>query len=196
MLLKGMDFDGLLFTFLDIAQQCMSHFEKRRDDVPMTLRVSRVMLLVASYHGLNQRELAELAEFDPATFVGVLDRLESEGWIHRVSDPKDRRAHLIVLANRAEPLVDRIRTAIRSMMVDVLREVPGEERASMLRNLQRISRSLSSGNAADSVEPAHRHSSTGSLRQSSRGELAAAPSQSEWASTLSAMEGARVNEVT
>jgi DNA-binding MarR family transcriptional regulator len=51
-------------------------------------------------------------------------------------DPKDRRAHLIVLTNRAKPLVGRIRTAIRSMMVDVLREVPGEERASMLRNPQ------------------------------------------------------------
>jgi MarR family transcriptional regulator for hemolysin len=141
-LLRGLDFDALLFTFLDIAQQCMAHFEKRLGDVPMTLRVSRVMLLVASYHGLNQRELAELADFDPATLVGVLDRLESEGWIHRISDPKDRRAHLIVLANRAEPLVDRIRTATRSMMVDLLREVPGEERASMLRNLQQISRSL------------------------------------------------------
>jgi DNA-binding MarR family transcriptional regulator len=150
-----------------------------------TLRVSRVVLLVASYHGLNQRELAELADFDPATFVGVLDRLESEGWIHRVSDPKDRRAHLIVLANRAEPLVDRIRTAIRSMMVDVLREVPGEERASMLRNLQRIGRSLSSGSAADPLEPAHRASSMGSPRESSRGEPATAPSQSEWASANS-----------
>jgi DNA-binding MarR family transcriptional regulator len=166
-----MDFDGLLFTFLDIAQQCMSHFEKRRDDVPMTLRVSRVMLLVASYHGLNQRELAELAEFDPATFVGVLDRLESEGWIHRVSDPKDRRAHLIVLANRAEPLVDRIRTAIRSMMVDVLREIPGEERTSMLRNLQRISRSFSSGSAADSLEPAHRDARSGHASSMPRADL-------------------------
>src|SRR5260370_39141997 len=106
LLLKGLDFDGLLFTFLDIAQQCMA------------------------------------------------------------------RAHLIVLTNGAEPLVNRIRTAIRSMMVDVLREVPGEERASMLRNLQQISRSLSCGRAADSLEPVHRVSSMRSPRESSRGELA------------------------
>jgi DNA-binding MarR family transcriptional regulator len=176
-LIKGLDFDGLLFAFLDIAQQCMAHFEKRRGDVPMTLRVSRVMLLVASYNGLKQRELAELADFDPATFVRVLDRLESEGWIQRISDPKDRRAHLIVPTNRAEPLVNRIRTAIRSMTVDVLREVPGEERASMLRNMQQISRSLSSGRAVDSLEPAHGASSMGSPRESSRGELATVPSQ-------------------
>ena len=176
MLLRGLDFDGLLFTLLDIAQQCMAHFEKRRGDVPMTLRVARVMLLVASYHGLNQRELAELADFEPATIVGVLDRLESEGWIHRIADPKDRRAHLIILTNRAEPLVNRIRTAIRSLMVDVLREVPEEERGSMLRNLQRISRSLSSGRAADSLEPAHRVGSMGSPRELSRGEPATVPS--------------------
>jgi MarR family transcriptional regulator for hemolysin len=168
-LLRGLDIDGLLFTFLDIAQQCTVHFEKHRGDVPMTLRVSRVLLLVASYHGLNQRQLGALADFDPATFVGVLDRLESEGWIQRISDPKDRRAHPIVLTNRAEPLVDRIRTAIRSTVVDVLRDVPGEERASMLRNLHQISRSLSSGRAADPPEPAHRDSSMGSPRELSRG---------------------------
>jgi len=96
-LLKGLDFDGLLFTFLDIAQQCMAHFEKRRGDVPMTLRVSRVMLLVASYHGLNQRELAELADFDPATFVGVLDRLESEGWIQRINGTEYHNYHFLFL---------------------------------------------------------------------------------------------------
>src|SRR5258707_6619256 len=79
----------------------MAHFEKRRGDAPMTLRVSRVLLLVASYPGLNQRELADLADFDTATIVGVLDRLDSEGWIHRISDLKAHRAHLIILFGRA-----------------------------------------------------------------------------------------------
>jgi hypothetical protein len=75
------------------------------------------------------------------------------------------------------PLVNRIRTAIGSMMVEVLREVPEEERASMLRNLQQIRWNLSSGCAADLREPAHRVSSMGSPRESSRGQLATVPSQ-------------------
>jgi hypothetical protein len=55
-----------LFALLDIAQQCMVHFEKRHGDVPMTLRVSRATLLVASYHGLKRRELGALADFEVA----------------------------------------------------------------------------------------------------------------------------------
>ena len=64
------------------------------------------------------------------------------------------------------------------------REVPEEERGSMLRNLQQISRSLSSGRAAGSLEPAHRVSSIGSPRESSRDELATAPSQQAPATQL------------
>jgi DNA-binding MarR family transcriptional regulator len=140
---KDQDLDGLLFALLDVARHCMKHFEKYREEIPLTLRACRALLLVARYQGLNQGELAALADFDPAAFVRVLDRLESHGWIQRTPDPEDRRAHRIVLTERAKPHVSRIRTAIHSTAADALCELAVEERASMLKNLRRMRGKLS-----------------------------------------------------
>ena len=137
---KDQDLDDLLFALLDAARECMKHFERYREEVPLTLRTCRALLLVASYPGLNQGELAALADFDPAALVRVLDRLESHGWIERTPDLEDRRAHRIVLTERAKPHVMRIRAAIRSTATEALCELKAEERASMLKNLWRMTR--------------------------------------------------------
>jgi len=136
------EFDALLFELLDVAQHCRKLIERCGGDIPLTLPACRALLLVATCQGLSQRQLAALADVHPAKLARVLDGLEKRGWIQRVSDPNDRRARRIFLAARAEPLVSRIRTAIRSTTTDALRDVPEEERASMLRNLGQMRRNL------------------------------------------------------
>jgi DNA-binding MarR family transcriptional regulator len=49
------------------------------------------------YGPLSPSELARRAGLHPATMTGVLDRLESGGWIVRERDPSDRRAVLVRL---------------------------------------------------------------------------------------------------
>lgn len=47
-------------------------------------------------HGpLSPSALARLAGLHPATLTGILDRLESAGWIARDRDPSDRRAVVV-----------------------------------------------------------------------------------------------------
>ncbi|MGN7799627.1 MarR family winged helix-turn-helix transcriptional regulator [Leifsonia sp. 22587] len=55
-----------------------------------------------SIHGpLSPGALSKLAELHPATLTGILDRLESGGWIARERDPQDRRAVVVrVLPDR------------------------------------------------------------------------------------------------
>ena len=48
--------------------------------------------LVARHGPLSPSALARLAGLHPATMTGVLDRLETGGWIARRRDPADRRA--------------------------------------------------------------------------------------------------------
>jgi DNA-binding MarR family transcriptional regulator len=140
---ESKQFDGLLFLVLDVARQCMEHFERCRDEeIPLTLRACRAVLQVARHQGLNQGELAALTDFDSTTLVRVLDRLENRGWIRRLPDPADRRAHRIVLGEQAGPPVGLIRRAVRSTALNALREVPPEERAAMVRNLRRMQKSL------------------------------------------------------
>src|SRR6202042_3659357 len=56
--------------------------------------------LVARHGPLSPTALARRAGLHPATMTGILDRLESGGWIDRGRDPADRRA-VVVQAARA-----------------------------------------------------------------------------------------------
>ena|SRR5438270_8570623 len=44
---------------------------------------------------MNQRRLSELTMIDKSSIVLFLDTLEHGGWIRRVRDPSDRRAHIV-----------------------------------------------------------------------------------------------------
>ena len=44
---------------------------------------------------LSQAELASRMAIEPPTLVGLLDRMEQQGWITRVSFPGDRRKKLV-----------------------------------------------------------------------------------------------------
>jgi DNA-binding MarR family transcriptional regulator len=158
----------LLFLLLDVARQCTESFAKCGDDIPLTLRACRAVLLISRHEGLSQGELAELADLDPAALVRILDRLETHGWIKRLSDPTDRRAHRLVVTERAGPLLDRIQTAIRRASLDACRGVSDEGRTVMLRTLRRMKGNLSSGSVTESE-----HRSQAAKGPTTRGEASA-----------------------
>jgi DNA-binding MarR family transcriptional regulator len=47
--------------------------------------------LVSRYEPITPGRLADLCGLRPATVTGVLDRLETDGWVQRERDAKDRR---------------------------------------------------------------------------------------------------------
>jgi MarR family transcriptional regulator for hemolysin len=58
--------------------------------------------LVHDGEQLSQAELAAKMAIEPPTLVGLLDRMEQQGWITRVGCPDDRRKKLVCLAPAAE----------------------------------------------------------------------------------------------
>jgi DNA-binding MarR family transcriptional regulator len=51
--------------------------------------------LIARHGPLSPSALARRAGLHPATMTGILDRLESGGWVVRERDPSDRRAVVV-----------------------------------------------------------------------------------------------------
>jgi DNA-binding MarR family transcriptional regulator len=47
--------------------------------------------------GMSQRRLGELTRIEKSSMVLYLDGLESAGWVLRRRDPRDRRAHIVML---------------------------------------------------------------------------------------------------
>ena len=74
----------------------------------ITYRQSMVLGWLALEGELSQTELASKMMIEPPTLVGILDRMERDGWITRHDCPSDRRKKLIRTNPAAEPVWDKI----------------------------------------------------------------------------------------
>lgn len=74
----------------------------------ITYRQSMVLGWLALEGELSQTELAAKMMVEPPTLVGILDRMERDGWISRNNCPADRRKNLIRANPEAEPVWEKI----------------------------------------------------------------------------------------
>lgn len=65
-----------------------------------------VELHMAGDRGLNQSELSRKLKVSRANITGLIERMEKDGLVVRVSHPTDRRAFHVSLSERAEGMVN------------------------------------------------------------------------------------------
>lgn len=70
----------------------------------ITYRQWEVLAWISYAGEMSQTELAERMGIEAPTLVGVLDRMERDGWIQRVPSETDRRKKLIHPTERVEPV--------------------------------------------------------------------------------------------
>lgn len=80
-----------------------------------TFRQCQVLGYLAYEGPLAQNELAERMRVEPPTLVGILDRMERDGWICREACPDDRRKKIIRPTAAAEPVWQTILQCGRSV---------------------------------------------------------------------------------
>lgn len=74
----------------------------------VTFRQAQVLGCLALEGRLSQTDLAERMRIEPPTLVGILDRMERDGWIRRGGDIKDRRKKLVEATAAAKPAWSKI----------------------------------------------------------------------------------------
>jgi MarR family transcriptional regulator for hemolysin len=74
----------------------------------ITFRQAQVLGCLAMAGKLSQAELAERMRIEPPTLVGILDRMERDGWIQRDGCQQDRRKKLIRPTDEAVPVWTKI----------------------------------------------------------------------------------------
>jgi DNA-binding MarR family transcriptional regulator len=75
--------------------------------------------LIARQGPISPGALAQRAALHPATMTGILDRLESGGWVARERDPSDRRAVLVrALRDRSADLA-RLYSGMNASMSEI-----------------------------------------------------------------------------
>lgn len=70
-----------------------------------------ILLELWSEEGLTQKQLLERVDVEQATMANTLARMERDGLIERKPHPKDKRAQLVYLTDKARSMKDEALTA-------------------------------------------------------------------------------------
>jgi len=121
--------DGATLMIVDIARLLRRRFETALAsvDTGLTVAEARALACVWRNPGLRQAAIAERMNVEPMTLVGYLDALEKAGLVKRETDPNDRRAKLVKVTDAANPVLQRIETAIVTVRSDALGDLTDGE---------------------------------------------------------------------
>ena len=84
----------------------------------LTTGEGRVLLNVRRTGPIRQNLLAERLGVEAMTLSGLVDRLESKGYVERQPDPADRRAKLVTLTEAGTEVVARLEPIAASIRAD------------------------------------------------------------------------------
>jgi MarR family transcriptional regulator, transcriptional regulator for hemolysin len=112
--------EDLLFEINETARAIRRLFEQRASAMGVTRSQWRVLARLKREPNLRQVELAERLDMEPITLCRIVDRLEEAGLVERKTDPSDRRAWLLQLTEKADPVVKQLRGLARGIAEEAM----------------------------------------------------------------------------
>lgn len=133
------------FLLYDAARLMRRNFDRRARQVGLTRAQWSVLAHLARNEGVRQCVLADILDVKPITLARQVDRLEAGGWVQRRPDPEDRRAWTLHLADKAHPILERLRELGRATRAEALVGLSTEQRQHLIDALARIRDNLAAG---------------------------------------------------
>lgn len=91
---------------------------------------------------LPQGELASLLGITPASAVRLIDRMERDGWVKRLSDPRDRRVKLVEPTEEALAEWEQLSSHPVDLLQQAYQGISDDDIKNTIRTLTRIRRNL------------------------------------------------------
>ena len=108
----------------------------------ITFRQWQVLACVALLGEPAQGDIASRLGIDDATLVGVLDRMERDGWIRRLACPTDRRKKIVQATAQVEPTWKTMAECARRVRARAVEGLSPAEQAELWRILGRVQANL------------------------------------------------------
>ena len=96
------------------------------------------LLSIAEKDHVTLSELAQDVYLSPSTVVGIVDRLEREGFVHRERSTTDRRVVLIKITAKGKDFVAKAPSPIQDQLESRLEHLPSEEQRQIAESLEKI----------------------------------------------------------
>jgi MarR family transcriptional regulator for hemolysin len=108
----------------------------------ITYRQCQVLGCLALEGPLSQTDLADRMRIEPPTLVGILDRMERDGWIRRDGDKRDRRRKLVLPQPAAKPVWSKIVACAKRVRAQATRGLSQQELGQLKKLLTRVQDNL------------------------------------------------------
>jgi MarR family transcriptional regulator, transcriptional regulator for hemolysin len=165
---RNPDSDSVGFLLADVSRLLRRDFDRRVRALELTQAQWRAIARLARQDGVNQTALAEQLEVAPITLGRLVDRLETAGWVRREADPADRRASLLYLTPKAEPIIGEIRALADEALADLMAGIAESARTALVETLVRMKQNLTEAEAAAGHSSTEGTTDDGRKRQDSK----------------------------
>jgi MarR family transcriptional regulator for hemolysin len=104
-----------------------------------------ILRALADGRSLSQTELAQLAGVEPPSMAETLARMQRDGVVRRVPNPKDRRSHLFSVTGKARARFPQARLALVKCERQAMAGLADAEHARLRELLKRVVSNLEDG---------------------------------------------------
>jgi DNA-binding MarR family transcriptional regulator len=101
-----------------------------------------ILRMVSKSAGLSQQELASVLKMHPSRLVGLVDELETSGFVMRQENADDRRTYALHLTDEGQAILGEIGRIAKEHQASLLASLGKEEREQLADLLQRIADDL------------------------------------------------------
>lgn len=133
---------GLLFKQIHIAFE--NSLQRQAQALDLTPAQADILIYLFTHpdHAVNQKELEQHLQLSNPTVTGILNRMESKGFIQRVSSAEDRRVKFIVPTAKACNTDLQLHQHIDQMEQKILKGFQAEEEALLYEALTKVLKNI------------------------------------------------------
>jgi DNA-binding MarR family transcriptional regulator len=145
---------GVAFLLAQLGAHAAEQFAHALSEQGLTPALAGILRLLQAEPGSSQQQLADRLGMVPSRMVGMVDDLESRGWIARSRDTVDRRVNVLTVTPAGRAAFKSIATVARNHEKRITAGLDAAEHATLRELLAKLA---ASQELTPGVHPGYRH---------------------------------------
>jgi DNA-binding MarR family transcriptional regulator len=135
---SGQRRQGAAFLLAQVGAHAAGRFAELLAPLHLSPPHAGILRVLSKSAGLSQQELASKLNMHPSRLVGLVDELETSGFVKRQENPDDRRTYALRLTDEGRAILGEIGRVAREHQESLLASLGKEESEQLADLLQRI----------------------------------------------------------
>jgi DNA-binding MarR family transcriptional regulator len=129
---------GAAFLIAQVGAHAAARFAELLAPLHLSPPHAGILRILSRSAGLSQQELASMLNMHPSRLVGLVDELETSGFVKRQENMGDRRIYALHLTDEGQAILGKIGRIAKEHQDLLLASLDKEEREQLADILQRI----------------------------------------------------------